>query len=78
MVRRKCFFFLILMSVMSLFAFTSCDDEDVTINHSVSGSAEATPSDVKNGDEISLTIGVISHSSSSEINGNEYFPIIHY
>lgn len=79
MVRRNYFFLLILMSVLSLLAFTSCsDDEDVTINASVSGTAKASPSDVKNGDEISLTIGGTSHSSASEINGKEYYPVIHY
>lgn len=68
-----------LISVMSLLVLISCsDDVDVTINSSVSGTAKANPSDVKNGDKISLTISGTSHSSSSEVNGKEYYPVIHY
>lgn len=66
--------------VCSLFLTIACSkDEEVTVKTEILGKAEATPSTVKNGDEITLGIGgIISSSSTATINGKEYYPVIHY
>ena len=60
----------------------SCEEDDnikVTISSTVTGQAVATPSTVKNGDEVQFTIGGrIAGSEWNTINGEEYYPVVHY
>ena len=71
-----CFLFA-LCSVISLLAFISCSEE-ITIESCVLGTAEASPSTLKNGDEITLTIGGTSVSSFQTVNGKKYYPVVYY
>lgn len=65
-----------------MFFMASCEEEakvNVDLSSEVVGKAIATPSTIKNGEEIVLSIGgVISASDKTTINGKEYYPIIHY
>lgn len=67
-----------LFSVVLLLSFVSCEKTKTEIDSVVTGTAAANPSVVKNGDDIILTIGGISFSDYTKINGEEYYPIIHY
>lgn len=66
----------------TVIAFSSCGpcpDPIIEITASITGQAKATPSTVKNGDVIKLSIeGLISSSSSISINDKDYNPIVHY
>lgn len=68
-------FWLLLLTVLMLSA-ASC--EKVNIDSVVTGTATATPSYVQNGDSLTLSIKGISISSYSEVNGKEYYPVVHY
>lgn len=59
-------------------AFTVASCEKIEFSTSLTGQAKATPSTVKNGDVIKLSVGGISASGSTTINGKEYYPIVHY
>ena len=64
---------------LALMASCKPEDEEVTITSDVYGNAMATPSTVKNGDEINLSIGGVATASGSVIvDGKEYYPIVHY
>lgn len=66
-----------LLASVALFAIISC--QNVDFNAQVYGKVQATPSEVKNGEVIILTIGgAISSAPMTTINGKEYFPVIHY
>lgn len=73
--KKMLFVFLCLSAIF----ITSCSKTEADINDSVVGEAVATPSIVKNGDTIELSIaGFFSSSSYISINGEEYYPIVHY
>ena len=72
----KIFLLPVLLIAMATTLF-SCSK--VEINSTVMGRAIATPSTVRNGDKVQLTIGgPISGAGSSSINGKEYYPVVHY
>lgn len=66
------------MSAILIFAvMPSC--KKTTIASDVVGEATATPSSVQNGDETILSIsGIISVSGSTNYDGEQHFPIVHY
>lgn len=67
---------LILLSLITI-GLISC--KGVEIRSSVLGKTVATPSTVKNGDNIVFSIGgLITSSSSVTVNGKNYYPIVHY
>lgn len=67
---------LILLSLITI-GLISC--KGVEIRSSVLGKTVATPSTVKNGDNIVFSIGgLITSSSSVTVNGKIYYPIVHY
>lgn len=56
---------------------SSCTKDE--FNSSVYGKVIATPSTVKNGDDIVLEIGgIFSCSEDAKINGKNFYPIAHY
>ncbi len=60
---------------------TNTTVNDVEVNGKVTGKVVATPSTVKNGDEIELEIGgtsIISVSVQLTINGKRFYPVVHY
>ena len=60
-------------------SMTSCEEEKkIAITSDVFGKAVATPSTVRNGDEINLSIGDVAVSGSVTVDGKEYYPIVHY
>lgn len=70
---------LLVIVIITLASTTSCDDELVEIHSSIIGEVISTPSTVKNGQVITLSIGGnIVSSSSMSVNGREYYPVIHY
>lgn len=68
---------LVLTSIFGVIILSSCEKDEVgTI---VEGKVVATPSIVKNGDEIAFKIGGnYSMIEDITINGKDYHPIIHY
>lgn len=67
---------LFLTLVVGLF-FASCDKEE--FKTMVLGKVIATPSIVKNGEELILKIeGNASASGEATVNGKKYYPVIHY
>ena len=68
---------LVFIGVIGVIALASCEKDEV--KSLVIGKIVATPSSVKNGDEITLEIGGnVSASGETIINGKDYHPIIHY
>lgn len=77
--RLKFKMFSSLLVVVLMLSTASCDpDPEVTIDSVVTGTANATPSYVQNGDSLTLSIKGISISSYSEVNGKGYYPVVHY
>lgn len=66
---------LVFIGVIGVIALASCEKDEV--KSLVIGKIVATPSSVKNGDEITLEIGGnVSASGETIINGKDYHPII--
>lgn len=65
----------LLFAVVSTLFMSSC----AKVDSAVVGTAIATPDTVKNGDEVTFSIGGnVAVSGTSSMNGREYYPIIHY
>lgn len=63
---------------LALMASCKPEEEEVKITSDVYGNAMATPSTVKNGNEINLSIGGVTVSGSVIVDGKEFYPIVHY
>lgn len=68
---------LVFIGIIGVMALASCENDEV--KSLVTGKIVATPSSVKNGNEITLEIGGnVSSSGEMIINGKVYHPIIQY
>ena len=68
---------LVFIGIIGVMALASCENDEV--KSLVTGKIVATPSSVKNGDEITLEIGGnVFSSGETIINGKDYHPIIQY
>lgn len=68
---------LVFIGIIGVMALASCENDEV--KSLVTGKIVATPSSVKNGNEITLEIGGnVSSSGEMIINGKDYHPIIQY